>query len=143
MSESDGKNIEQGENPPYQSFKKSGGSLTESDYQTTIGMVKQMTKIASFEKLIGKAKKPVVSQFDNQAEICNKLGINTTLKQKAIYCFLRHRKESDPPLVMRACGLADQEIMADIILMTGTVSEYSKYLGHYPAIAKRRFSETV
>ena len=133
--------IEQDTQTQYQTFKEAGGSLTKKDYQTTIEMVKLMTKTTSIEKLIRKAKKPIVGQFDNQAEICNKLGITTTPKQKAIYCFLRRHKENNPPPIMRASGLLDPEIMADIILMTGTVDEYSRYLGYFPALAKRRSPE--
>ncbi len=121
--------------PQYQVFKKAGGSLSEDDYKITVGMVKQMTRVPSTEDYwIRKAKKTVMGKFDD---------ITTSPRQKAIYCFLRRRKEGDSPLVIRASGLTDQETMADIILMTGTVDEYSKYVKHYPAIAKRRFPEGV
>lgn len=126
-----------GQDVQYQAFRAAGGSLTEEDYQTTIGMIKLLTKTPSVENVwITTAKKTTVSQFDNESRICHQLGITTSPAQKALYCFLRRREEGNRP---RASGLTDQEIVADILLMTETAANYHKYVDRHPAISQRQF----
>jgi len=127
----------------FQVFKEAGGSLAERDYRDTARILNLMAKKPRIEKsLICDKNQKTMLQFDNQAVICQKLGIRTSLSQKTLYCFLRLRKKNDTPEPLRAHGLSDQEIVADILLMTGAVKGYFAYLEHFPVILKRRFPET-
>ncbi len=135
----DEKPVEQ--DPQYQAFKETGGSLTEDNFKAVNELLQKMSTTPSVvDDCAQKAKKATIEQFNDQERICKKLGITTSQKQKAIYLFLRqYERNGDESLITRTGKLTDQEVVADIILMTGTVTDYHTYLSHYPAIAQRRF----
>lgn len=135
----DAKQVEQ--DSQYQAFKENGGSLTEDNFKAVTELLQKMsTTSLVVDDCALKAKRATTEQFDGQERVCKKLGIATSQKQKAIYLFLRqYEKNGDGSLITRAGKLTDQEVFADIILMTGTATDYHTYLSHYPAIAQRRF----
>lgn len=135
----DAKQVEQDQQ--YQTFKENGGSLTEDNFKAVTELLQKMSTTSPVvDDCALKARRAITEQFNGQERVCEKLGITTSQKQKAIYLFLRqYEKNSDGSLITRAGKLTDQEVFADIILMTGTTTDYHTYLNHYPAIAQRRF----
>ena len=130
---------------PYQAFKEAGGSLTKDDFKVVSALrLKMANKPALIGNVVNKTKsEETTASFHSQEMICEKLGFKTSEEQKALYCFLRYRRASNHRPIIRAHGLSDQEIVADILRMTGTTDQYIQYLGYFPAIARRRFPQTL
>ncbi len=131
---------------PYQAFKEAGGSLTKNDFKVVSALrLKMANKPALIGNVVNKTEsEETAASFHSQEMICEKLGIKTSEEQKALYCFLRYRRASNHRPIIRAHGLSDQEIVADILLMTGrTTDQYIQYLGYCPAVARRRFPQTL
>lgn len=124
----------------YFAYKRAGGFLSISEYETTLRYLHQVTMDdQNLKEEISRASPATKSRFKTE---CRKIGTSGTPVQQFLYCCLRMYNKATADKfgyvkpIETVGGKSDQEICATTFLLTGDVESSVKYMAFFPNIFK-------